>query len=244
MTGTVLLVVNLLSQAAPQSTAEQLRFEVASIRPHTEAGSARTGFEDNPSVVRFENLSLRALIRIAYGVMDAQLAGPGWLNDPRFDIVAKPPAGYQPGQLPVLVRNLLIDRFGLMVHREMREVPGFALRVSAGGHRLIESTGERTFLTGRPGLISGNKRSMAELVSLVAQMVSAPVLDETGLRGAYDLKLQWTPQLSAPAAASSVEPELSIFTALREQMGLRLDSVRTRVEVVTVDAVEKTPTEN
>jgi len=222
---------------------EQLRFEVAAIVPHRDAGSTRVGFEDHPSIVRMENLSLRALIRIAYGVMDAQIVSPGWLAASSFDVVAKPPAGYESRQLPVLVRNLLADRFKLVVHRDQKNVAGFALRVPAGGHRLIEAKGERTFLTGRPGLIAGNARSIAEIVPLIAQMVSAPVSDQTGLTGRYDLKLEWTPQLGAGNSVSP-EPEVSIFTALREQLGLRLDRVEMAVTVVVVDTVEKVPTEN
>ena len=158
--------------------------------------------------------------------------------------MAKPPSGYQSQQLPVLLRNLLADRFKLAVHREKKEVAGFALRVAPGGHRLIEGKGERTFLTGRPGLIAGNSRSIAELVPLLAQMVAAPVADQTALPSGnrYDLKLEWTPQLST--GGNGPEPEVSIFTALREQLGLRLDPAKTAVDVVVVDADERVPTEN
>ena len=225
---------------------EELRFEVASIVPHRNSGSAQAGFDENPSIVRMRNLSLRALIRIAYGVMDSQVVGPGWLDSVAFDVVAKPPSGYQSRQLPVLLRNLLADRFKLAVHRDTKEVAGFALRLAPGGHRLSEAKGERTFLTGRPGLIAGNSRSIAELVPLLAQMVAAPVSDETALPSGsrYDLKLEWTPQLLSGGNGASPEPEVSIFTALREQLGLRLDPVKTAVDVVVVDVAERVPTEN
>ena len=214
--------------------------------PHRDVGSAQSGFEENPGLVRMRNLSLRALIRIAWGVLDSQLVGPNWLDTVAFDVVAKPPSGYQSRLLPVLLRNLLADRFKLAVHRETKEIAGFALRVAPGGHRLIEAKGERTFLTGRPGLIAGNSRSIAELVALLGQMVAAPVSDQTALPpgGRFDLKLEWTPQLSTGGNGPSPEPELSIFTALREQLGLRLDPVKVAVGVIVVDAAEKAPTEN
>jgi uncharacterized protein (TIGR03435 family) len=178
--------------------------------------------------------------------MDSQLIGPSWLDRVAFDVVAKPPSGYQSSQLPVLLRNLLADRFQLAVHRETKEAAGFALRVAPGGHRLIESKGERTFLTGRPGLIAGNSRSIAELVPLLAQMVARPVADQTSLPSSsrYDLKLEWTPQLLSGGTGASSEPEVSIFTALREQLGLRLDSAKIAVDVVVVDGAERVPTEN
>ncbi len=234
------------STAQVNGAGDAPRFEVASITPHRDTGGAEAGFTDNPSLVRIRNLSLRALIRIAYGVMDSQLVGPGWLDSAAFDIVAKPPSGYQPQQLPLLLRSLLADRFKLAVHRDQREVAGFALRVEPNGHRLIAAQGQRTFLTGRPGLIAGNGRSIAELVPVFAQMLAAPVSDETALPSGsrYDVKLEWTPQLSPVGGAPGAETEVSIFTAVREQLGLRLDPARMRVDVVVVDSVERAPTEN
>ena len=174
--------------------------------------------------------------------MDEQVSGPAWLNEATFNITAKPPDGYQSAHLPELIRNLLADRFGLAVHHEKKEVAGFALRVLTGGHRLITAKGERTFLTGRPGLISGNRRTIAEIVPLLARNVESPIVDETGLSGLYDIKLEWTPQLNA--GSNTGEPEVSLFTALREQLGLRLEPVRVPVDVVIVDSIARVPTEN
>ena len=146
----------------------------------------------------------------------------------------------------MLIRSLLADRFKLAVHREQREVAGFALRVEPKGHRLIAATGERTFLTGRPGLIAGNGRSIAELIPLFAKMVAAPVSDQTALPSGirYDVKLEWTPQLSPGGGSPAADTEVSIFTAIREQLGLRLDPTRMMVDVVVVDAAERAPTAN
>ena len=241
----ILLAVALLlpSESRAQPPNPELRFEVAALKSVADVPpGARIGIDDTPAAVRIENLTLRALIRIAYGVMDELISGPGWLNEATFNITAKPPAGYQQAQLPVLVRNLLADRFGLAVHREKRDVAGFALRVDDGGHRLIAATGERTFLTGRAGLISGNGRSIAEIVPILARNVGAPVVNETGLSGPFDIKLAWTPQLNAGSNAG--EPEISLFTALREQLGLRLDPIRVPVDAVVVDRIARVPTEN
>jgi uncharacterized protein (TIGR03435 family) len=220
---------------------EPLRFEVASVKLHADDGNMRAGIEEDEGFVRIRNLPLRTIIAIAYGVRLDAVTGPGWLERRAFDISARPPEGYQRSQLPMLLRNLLVERFKLVAHPETRQGRGYALRIPATGHRLRESTGPRTFLTGRPGLIAGNGRSMGELIPLVAQMVGTPVVNETALGGVYDVKLEWTPQLAATAGAA-VEPELSIFTAVREQLGLRLEPIQTPIDVVVIDSVEEAPT--
>ena len=242
MTLMLLFALLLASASAAQSQNPELRFEVAAIKPVADLPpGARIGIDDTPAAVIMENRTLRMLISTAYGVLDERISGPGWLDEARFNITAKPPAGYQPSQLSTLVRNLLIDRFGLAAHLEKKDVSGFALRVDAGGHRL-KANGERTFLTGRPGLISGNGRRIAEIVPQLSRSVGSPVLDETGLSGTYDFKLQWTPQLNA--GGNTGEPEVSLFTALRERLGLRLEPARVRVDVVVVDRIARVPADN
>lgn len=225
------------ARAAAQAP-DRTRFEVASVKPHADDGSTRAGIEESERFVRIANLPLRAVIALAYGVMASNVDGPGWLDRRTFDITARPPEGYQRSQLPVLLRNLLADRFALSARHETKTGRGYALRVPPAGHRLRESTGPRTFLTGRPGLIAGNARSIGDLIPLLSQMVGAPVEDATALKGVYDIKLEWAPRL----AAGDAEPDLSIFTALREQLGLRLESIDVDVNTVVVTSVEETPT--
>jgi len=141
--GRLLLTLAILFRATGLSWAQVdqgLRFEVASVRPHVDDGTGNAGFSDNLTSVRMANLSLRALVRIAYGVLDEQIDAPGWLNNTSFDIVAKPPEKYESRQLPTLLRNLLADRFRMAVHRERKEVSGYALRLLPGGQRLQAST--------------------------------------------------------------------------------------------------------
>jgi uncharacterized protein (TIGR03435 family) len=235
-----ILTATLLAQRAPD---DALTFEVASIKPQLDTGNTQTGFEENESLVRI-NLPLRMIIGIAYSVPGPRVVGPAWLDRRAFSIHAKPPAGYQRAQLPILVRNLLADRFKLIAHSEQREVQGYALRAANGGPTLTRSTGPKTYLTGRAGLISGNGRTIAELVPLLGQMVGTRVVDETGLTGTFDLKLEWTARLAAPNVGSTAEPDLSIFTALREQLGLQLAPIRTTIDVVVIDSVSESPTPN
>jgi uncharacterized protein (TIGR03435 family) len=189
--------------------------------------------------MRIENLTLGGIIRMAYGLADFQLVTPDWTTRARFDIEAKPPAAYTSAQRQTMLRNLLADRFKLDVHNEKKQVTGFELLTATGGHRLPLATGRTGFFTARPGLIDGPNRTVPDLVSTLTSMVGAPVVDRTGLTSRYDLKLTWTPDAAAAAPA-----ELSIFTALREQMGLRLEPSKVTIDVVVVDRVERTPTEN
>jgi uncharacterized protein (TIGR03435 family) len=232
-----------------QAAEGNLAFEVASVKPHVAGApgsTGRTGIEEDPGQIRIENLSLRTLIAISYGVKGSeQLSGQGWLNTTTFDVTAKPPAGYKHEQLQFLLRNLLAERFKLTVHHETKPISAFALVVSKGGHKLHEATGPRSYLTVRPGLIEGKQRSISELAGGLSRMLGRPVEDQTGLGAKYDLKLEWTPE--APGGAEigdAAEPELSLFTALQEQLGLRLESRKAPGDVVVVDHVEKIPTEN
>ena len=238
----LILALALLVAGAPLAkgqSADGPRFEVASVLAHTDDGTNNSGFTDNPNQVRIGNMSLRALIRLAYGVLDAQLQGPGWLDNTSFDIVAKPPAGYESRQLPALLRSLLAERFRMVTHRERTEVSGYALRVIKGGRGPAVST-ERTFLTARAGLISGKGRSIAELVGILAQNVGAPVVDQTGLTGTFDLQIKWTPL----SAQTPTDADVSLFAALREQAGLRLDPLPVPVDVVVVDSIDRVPSPN
>jgi uncharacterized protein (TIGR03435 family) len=230
-----------------------LVFEVASVRPHVSGSpgsTGRTGIQEDAGQIQIENLSLRTLIAISFDLKGrGQLVGPRWLSGVTFDIVARPPAGYKREQLQYLLRNLLTDRFKLSVHHETRPISAFVLVVAKGGPKLHESTGPRTYHTGRQGLIEGNQWSMTELADALARLLEDPVANQTGLRALYDLKLEWTPDaaLESPDGANTeaaAELGPSLFTALQEQLGLRLESRKLAADVVVVDHVERAPTEN
>ena len=234
-----------------QDPAVRLAFEAASVKVHTRssASTGRSGIEETPGLIRIENLSLKAIIETAYGAKDFQFEGPGWLDTISFDIAAKPPAGYNRGQLQPLLRDLLAGRFKLAVHRESKETPGFALVIAKGGPRLHEADKPRGFFTVRPGLIEGTRVSMAELAGALSRMLGRPVVDTTGLPAAYDVKVEWTPDPAPPvpgadAQNDSAEPPLSLLTAVNDQLGLRLQTRKVPVDVVIVDHVEKVPAEN
>ena len=242
------------SQAAQSSDQKAPAFEVASVKLHTTSGiNERSGIEETPGLVRVENLPLKALIEAAYGVRDYQFSGPGWLDTVRYDVVAKPAAGTQ-SQLQPLLQALLAERFRLAVHHEPKEMSAYELVVAKSGSKLSESTGPRTFFTARPALIDGTRVSMTELIAALSRLLGRPAVDHTGLVGVYDVKVQWTPdQLRDFKASPDLPPNTlprvngvpfdpegpSIFTALQQQLGLKLESTRGPVDVVVIDHVEK-----
>ena len=227
------------------------QFEAASVKLHTIAtpSTGRSGIEETPGLVRIEDLSLKSVIGVAFGVKNFQIEGPGWLDTVHVDITAKPPTGYQHAQLQPLLRSLLTDRFRLAVHHESKEVPAFALVVAKGGSKLQEAMKPRDFFTARPGLIQGVRVSTAELAGALARLLGYPVVDETGLTAMYEVKLEWTPNetsaaINADTPTTAPAPGPTLFSAVSDQLGLRLQSRKVPADFVVVDRMERAPTEN
>ena len=219
-------------------------FEVASIRPSN--APVNEGNWSIPGTGRFNahNLTLARLIALAYGVDDNQIANkPPWLELDRFDIAAKPfgniPLSRE--ELKPLLQSLLEERFHLAIHTETRLMPGYILTVAKGGPKLQPTKGSKF-----PGFrvnvndkeLNGLNWSMPYLATMLQHPAGRPVLDKTGLSGSYDLKLDFSPDPSA----DSVLP--SIFTALQETLGLKLEPQKIPVEVLVIDHADRTPAEN
>lgn len=231
-----ILLFTALASAAPvvPLSGQTPSFEVSSIKLHSSSGiNERSGIDENPSAVRVENLPLKALIETAYGIRDDQLSGPGWLATVRYDVVAKPPAGVTQSQLRPMLQSLLAERFRLVAHHESKDMRVYELVVVKSGSKLQESTGPRTFFTSRPALIAGTRVSMRELAAALSSLLGRQVIERTGLSGVYDVKVQWTPD----SAAGDVG--VSLFTAVQEQLGLKLESSRSAVDVLVIDHIER-----
>ncbi len=219
-----------------------LQFEVASIRPNL-SGSTDT-VVDLPDTGRLHvtNATLKTLIRNAWGIQNYQIAGgPNWLDTERYDIQAKTASQIREDQEQPLIQNLLADRFNLKVHRETRDLPLYALELGKGGPKFEKNTGpDGLFQTSRaPGKIRvrATRVSMGQFGGMLGKQLGRIVQDKTGLDGYYDVALEWDPE----QAPDSSEP--SIFAALQEQLGLRLESQRGPVEILIVDRAER-PSEN
>jgi uncharacterized protein (TIGR03435 family) len=269
---------NLIAQTMAPSEPKP-KFEVASVRENT-SGSNQVSIGLQPGG-RFgaSNLPLVILIRSAYRLQDSQLVGaPDWIETTRYDIAAKaegdlPPSSPigPPSLGMVMLQSLLEERFKLRVHREVRELPIYALVAAQSsakfGPQFARSNVDCQVKAAGPekpsewprcgtsmgfGEMKGRARPMTLLASMLSQVVQRPVVDRTGLAGGYDFDLRWTPdQLPArPAGTPADQPfrmngvEIdpngpSIFTAIQEQLGLKLESTRGPVDVLVVDHIER-----
>jgi uncharacterized protein (TIGR03435 family) len=223
MRTTLPLILLALAQTVPQ-------FEVATIKitdPASPLGNAT-----NFTKTRFQATgSVQDLLRVAYGVQDFQISGgPKWLYADRFDIEAKPEHPSGQGEIKLMLRTLLADRFKLALHRETREMPVYALVLDKKGPKLRAVTDGVGSMSAGRGRITG-RLTMADLAHYLAPVLGRTVLDRTGLTGGFEFKMEWATD-DDPAGPS-------IFTAVREQLGLRLESTRGPVEVLAIEGAEK-----
>lgn len=235
--GAALLLTVVFAQAQSDS-AEQPRFEVAVIKPSTSPFRGSTFYNPTPGRFQFDNVTVKELIAYAYGVREFQIEGAsGWVSSDRYDILAKPEGRITDNNANEMVQNLLAERMNLKVHEDMKEAPVFALVAAKTGATLHESAerGEAVAHNGY-GYMSGRHLSMENLTSMLATQVERPVIDRTGIMGQFDVRLEWVPEDSDASGPS-------IFTAVEEQLGLKLESQRAPVEIVAIDQVER-PTAN
>ncbi|HLG99734.1 MAG TPA: TIGR03435 family protein [Bryobacteraceae bacterium] len=267
--GAPLLMLALLvgTQASSQNPGASLpAFEVASINPSDPSGGRSTLLITPGGGLDGRNLTLKVLIERAYSLLDSQLSGgPAWIDSERFDIRAKAPATPRdesvPGdpakltvdqsklfqdQFTARLQALLADRFQLKLHRETRDLPVYALVVAKRGLKIREAAGQGIRFELHKDELDAASMPIATLTRILAQRLGRPVLDQTGLTGAYTFKLQWTPHPPATPADSVVTLDSanpSLFTALEEQLGLKLESKRGPADVVVIERAER-PSEN
>jgi uncharacterized protein (TIGR03435 family) len=217
-----------------QTNAAAPQFEVASIKPSPPGSRGPTIY--NPTLVRFaiDSITPKGLIAYAYDVRDFQiLGGPRWLASDQYDIVAKPECDARGERILAMVRSLLAERFRLVLHRESKEMPVFGLVIAKGGPNLRPSVGRGPEVRGGRGRLVARNVTMGILAAQLADRVlGRPVLDRTGIAGEFDVDLEWTPDES-----TDIGP--SIFTALQEQLGVKLEAQKGVVDVLVIDHVER-----
>jgi len=233
---------------AAQSVAA-LSFEAASIKPAS-PDATDFGVDTDPGLLRVEAQTLRDMVRIAYGVSDSQVVGgPKWANSDRFDITgrANGPAGNR--DLLAMLQTLLADRFKLTIHRETKTAQGYALAVAKGGVKMQKSESTESNSHGGRGRIDAQGFSMPKLAERLSRVMRSPVEDATETPGGFNFSLIWNPDdpstrpLSADRPATEDSNAPSIFTALQEQLGLKLEARKVTMEVLVIDRAEK-PGEN
>jgi uncharacterized protein (TIGR03435 family) len=227
--------------------------EVATIKPSQPDRPGRAFLWRGNRFTTF-NTTLMALIGFAYDVQEKQvIGGQDWMNSEKFDIEGKPDITGTPSreQLRTMVKKLLADRFQLKFHNEKRELPAYVLTV---GKTEPKMTKDDTNLNGLPALffrqlgdLNVRNATMGDFAHLMQSAVlDRPVVDQTGLAGKWDFQLKWTPDDSQfsgmgmrpppPSEAADAPPPL--FTAIQEQLGLKLESGKAQVDVMVIDHVE------
>src|SRR5687768_439433 len=266
----------------------QMRFEVASIKPFDASGGAQARSNTTPGRYDFAGLPLRLLVGQGLRApLDRIVGWPDWIDTERYTVSARIPDGAPQAAVFVMIENLLKDRFKLVTHREMRELPVYNLVLARSDGRFGPAFKESSALcqsalrelearrgaaptTTTPaaqpataeclsvklglGTVTRNGTPIGSLADFLTQIVGRPVIDRTGLTGFYDLTLKWALDqsgnpapfgLPAGAMPSSAPPPPAdpdapnIFTAVQEQLGLKLEAGRGPVEVVVIDRIEK-----
>jgi uncharacterized protein (TIGR03435 family) len=216
---------------------------------------------DTPDGYHVENATLKYIVSSAYNVKDdAIVGGPAWIGANHYDIDAKvtpgtdaPPPKLTGAQRRQMIQSLLADRFKLIVHDETKDAPIYELQIAKSGSKLPESTPNDGFAKGIIGIDGnpvpigylmplglgrrfGQAVTIASLAESLSHELKRPVVDKTGLTGKYDLSLEWTPDNTPDDSPLASGP--SLFTAVQEQLGLKLTSTHGPVKTLVIDHVE------
>jgi len=219
-------------------------FEVVTIKL-SDPNASGQGFQISGRYVRVKNKTVNDMISWTYGIHEKQIVGgPAWFTTDRYEINGVPDVADEPNmtQFRSMIRKVLADRFGLKVHSEKRELSVYALTIAKGGPKLNKSGSTANDLRNQTDDPNGmemefNNDSMADFALFIMQYVlDKPVIDQTGLMGRWDFVLKWTPNELEVADTNAVP---GLFTAIQEQLGLKLVSTKAPVDVLVVDHVER-----
>ena len=220
-------------------------WEVVTVRPGDPNGH-NAGFHLEGRQVFIERKTVMDMLLVGYEMHKKQIANePDWAHSEIWDVKGVPDTPGKPSlrQLQGLVRKALVERFGLVTHTEQREMEVYALTVTKGGHKMTPSAGDPNGLPNENdnGGTIVNMRvenmSMKEFALLTKFFTDKPVVDQTGLSGRFDFQMKWTADESRAPTDGSAPPGL--FTAMQEQLGLKLEPVKAKTDVLVIDKVEK-----
>jgi uncharacterized protein (TIGR03435 family) len=231
-----------LAFAQPATTAS---FDAASIKP-SPPDADETSWHSRVGSVNIRNYTLKGLIQLAYHLQEYRVSGgPKWVDSEHFDIIARAASAAKGPELLAMVRTLLTDRFQLAFHKESKLVPGYSLLVAKKGLKIVpvEAKGQTGTSWGSGGF-KATQITMPALAESLAGILHAPVMDMTEVQGAFNVKLEWTPDSSSSDGADSKPDRASsVFTAMQEPLGLRLEAGKTPVDVYVIDRAQR-PSEN
>ena len=254
----ILLPLAMIAMPVALASAQQSpqpAFEVASVRLNR-SGESSANILPRRGGFSAVNMTLMQLVRFAFQIQEFQVTKQtSWFNTERYDIEAKAPAGRDAEKGEVwqgMLQDLLAKRFKLAYHVEQRQQDVYELTVARSGHKLkrarltdcvFPTPGECGFRASLTQIV-GDQVSMDALATRLSRSIGQPVLNKTNLEGVFDLLLQWKEDPRGSLTTNtSLEERLSIFTALQDQLGLRLEATKAPVDVYVIDHVER-PSDN
>ncbi len=270
LAGSMAVVLPLCAQGAAPAT-NPVAYDVIAIKPH-DASDRSMRISNSADAYTASNVGLKTLIEYAYDLQAPELISglPGWANSASFDIQAKMdealmatlnklPQEEQWAQRRVMLQELLADRFQLKTHHETKDLPIYSLTIAKGGFKLQPADPNNTYVNGPKaldGLSHGGSMWMSDgelttqgvplsnLASALSQTLRRKIVDNTGLPGNYDMTLRWSSDEVANAQRDpTTNTAPSLFTALQEQLGLKLESTTGPVDTIVVDHVAQ-PSDN
>jgi len=247
----IVLAAAMMAWAAPQD-APAPAFEVVSIKP-TPDPPIRTGMFPIPGTLTVGNYTLKRLILDSYRIKSYQLyGGPPWIDSEHYDIVGKAASKANMSEMSKMLIPLLADRFQLKIHRETKELPTYALVLAKGGPKMKPATEtDRSFGIFPSGPITeirAFRLGMQFFSNILSGQLDRPVLNETALTGEFQFTLRYLTDDARPSQPGETESpsdpnSASIYAAMQEQLGLKLEPRKGPVDVIVVDHAER-PTAN
>jgi len=233
-------------------------FEAASIKPNR-SGRAGGGLNLLPARIKIVNSSLKFCIQMAWNVKDFQVSGgEDWTGSERYDIDAVAAGPFKAAELRTMLQALLSDRFGLVIHRETRDKAGYVLVTARNGPKLPAPIDDPDVMLGRTSAgditLKAKSATMEQLATTLSSTLGAAVIDRTGIEGRFDVSLEWAPDPAsqplvtksgtpAPMPPPDATPGPSIFTALQQKLGLKLEARKVPVEIIVIDHADR-PSKN
>lgn len=232
-------------------TAPSQQFDVSTVKPSNPGSDSNYNyqFKTGHGLLDARNVTLKRFIMGAYAVGPHQIfGGPDWVYSDRYDIMAKAdPSINDDDVFMAMLQLLLTDRFKLAIHSETKTIPAYVLEVDKKGPKLEKAEGGDSVTstsTGNNGQVKIvlKNTDMDAFAQRLARNLDLPVVNQTGIKGIFNFTVHWTPDTTAPTKQEAAD-DVSIFTALPEQLGLRLRSAKAPVQVLVIDHVER-PSEN
>lgn len=241
--------VSWMHRAAIAQASNSPEFDVSTVKLSNPASGATSGIRTGYGRLDAENVTLKRCIIGAYEVGPQRVVGgPDWIDAATFDIAAKSDQGINDDHvLNMMLQRLLADRFRVVLHHETRTLSAYVLEVDKKGPKLQPAKGGDSSTnsstgSGRRVTIEASNTDMDLFATVLARQMSLPVVNQTALKGKFDFKLRWLPEdAPTPLLNGSPDPNAppGIFTALQEQLGLRLRSTKAPVDVLAVDHAER-----